>query len=274
MSAISGWYPDPAGSPDLRFWDGERWAAATMPRPVSAPQGPAVALAPPPGVAQPRSPVTPVAPQWAYSRPGIPYAPTPPLPKPRRRTSKWVTALAVIIVVGVVASVISKVNDNANTQSALAHTTIQLPDQIDGLQKITGPLADQLANAASNPDLDIAEHLVGGYSLADGRPRMVVIVGKIGLTSTNIGKGMTAAERGFHSAQASQGGTLTTFHKVAAGPLGGEMECGTAVFASVPGTACLFVDRAVAGMVGMYDIDGTDDQALALQARSAIETRT
>ncbi len=246
-----------------------------MPRPVPVPQGTAVALAPPPGVASPpRGPFTPVQPQWAYSRPGIPYAPAPPLPKRVNRTPKLVTVLAVIVAIGIGAAVVSRVNDNANTQNALAHTTIQLPDQIAGLQKITGPRADQLAQAASNPDLDIAEHLVGGYSLADGRPRMVVVVGKIGLTSTNLGNGMTAAERGFHDAQASQGGTLTTFHKVAAGPLGGEMECGTAVFDTVPGTACLFVDRAAAGMVGMYDIDGTDDQALVLQARSAIETRT
>ena len=31
----AGWYPDPAGEDDLRYWDGESWTSYT----ASAPQG-------------------------------------------------------------------------------------------------------------------------------------------------------------------------------------------------------------------------------------------
>jgi hypothetical protein len=29
--AVAGWYPDPAGGPSSRWWDGQQWTEATMP---------------------------------------------------------------------------------------------------------------------------------------------------------------------------------------------------------------------------------------------------
>ncbi len=37
MAPVDGWYPDPAGMPQLRFWDGQNWTTATAPAPVTQP---------------------------------------------------------------------------------------------------------------------------------------------------------------------------------------------------------------------------------------------
>ena len=38
MSAVPGWYPDPAGRPGgYRYWDGKNWSAATTTNPAAAP---------------------------------------------------------------------------------------------------------------------------------------------------------------------------------------------------------------------------------------------
>ncbi|MFF5208957.1 DUF2510 domain-containing protein [Streptosporangium sp. NPDC000396] len=65
----SGWYPDPYGSPRLRWWDGNQWTDAT--HPVEAPSGQAV----------PQGPQTGPSPQPAGQPPGStgPWnQPTPP----------------------------------------------------------------------------------------------------------------------------------------------------------------------------------------------------
>lgn len=32
MNTAAGWYPDPGGSDDVRYWDGSKWAQVTVPR--------------------------------------------------------------------------------------------------------------------------------------------------------------------------------------------------------------------------------------------------
>jgi hypothetical protein len=66
--APPGWYPDPAGGPGQRWWDGYAWTEATVqpevpPPPPAAPPTAASAAAAPPGT-------PPGTPHWAASQPG------------------------------------------------------------------------------------------------------------------------------------------------------------------------------------------------------------
>ena len=79
MSPIAGWYPDPAGSPDLRYWDGADWSAETAPATPAAVT--TVTLAP----EEPAHPTQPAAAaQFAQPAAQFPvgqtYQPAPPAP--------------------------------------------------------------------------------------------------------------------------------------------------------------------------------------------------
>lgn len=75
----AGWYPDPYGSPLLRWWDGNQWTDATHPR-DTAPQGQAVPLPQPTGQTgpfpQPAAP--PPSPSPDPSGPSVPVRPAGP----------------------------------------------------------------------------------------------------------------------------------------------------------------------------------------------------
>jgi hypothetical protein len=71
----SGWYPDPYGSPQLRWWDGSQWTDAT--HPLDAPAGQTVPQAPQTGPS-PR----PTGPHSSPAGPAGPVKPDGPLPGP------------------------------------------------------------------------------------------------------------------------------------------------------------------------------------------------
>lgn len=71
----AGWYNDPSGNPQERYWSGSEWTTQTRPFP-------------PPGEAAP-------APQAA--------APTPAVTQPRSHAGRWILGvIAAVVVVGLV----------------------------------------------------------------------------------------------------------------------------------------------------------------------------
>ena len=92
--ARPGWYADPSGQADLRWWDGQVWTASTRARPevpptATAPSAPAATIAPSaPSPPPPTTPDTPavtapfVPPGQPSSAPSSAAAPPPPPPAP------------------------------------------------------------------------------------------------------------------------------------------------------------------------------------------------
>jgi hypothetical protein len=85
MAPVSGWYPDPAETSQLRFWDGQSWTTSTSPMPVNSPPVPEPAYAAQPAYAvQPTAAAHPFAPQQTAPQQYAPqgYAPQQFPPRP------------------------------------------------------------------------------------------------------------------------------------------------------------------------------------------------
>lgn len=113
-----GWYPDPSGTPGLRWWDGASWSEHTH-------QG-ASAVA------------TEVLP-----RPAVPeYAPEPPAaPAPRGRWKPigLVALLLVVAVLGVVGLIASLTAPKLNTATVEQQIAQQIADQLSVSATVTCP---------------------------------------------------------------------------------------------------------------------------------------
>ncbi|GII03957.1 hypothetical protein Pta02_59650 [Planobispora takensis] len=75
----AGWYPDPYGSPHLRWWDGSQWTDAT--HQTDAPAGQAAAPGPQTGPSSPPAGPQGTGPQYSPAPPqgtGPQYSPAPP----------------------------------------------------------------------------------------------------------------------------------------------------------------------------------------------------
>ena len=82
----AGWYDDPVGAQDLRWWDGSRWTAHVRDDPTSAP--PPQAVARPPQAATPRPRAAAPPPQTAAPPPQAAAPPPEAAPPPPAAASR------------------------------------------------------------------------------------------------------------------------------------------------------------------------------------------
>lgn len=102
MSA-PGWYPDPHGEHQFRYWDGEAWTDHVHDE--VAPASPTLAAPATPAVPAPTMPAAPAMPAGS---PPPPARPAPDLTGGTHSALAWIVALAIVVVVFVVAFFVAK----------------------------------------------------------------------------------------------------------------------------------------------------------------------
>jgi hypothetical protein len=119
----AGWYPDPAGTQLLRYWDGAQWTESVQGYPTTV----ATAPAPPTGLAPSPTPTTSGRAPAAGTRP----ASGPPSPRPapgragtRRRVVVAMAIVAVVLVVVGIAAATTGGDDDSPDGDAAPTTTI------------------------------------------------------------------------------------------------------------------------------------------------------
>jgi len=117
-----GWYPDPSGSPLLRWWDGERWTDSTHAAGAGEGQLPAPATT---AVVEP---------------PAAPQAPEPSAtPRHRGRAVALVAGFLVILLVAVTILTIGLGRTRLETKGIEEQIAAEIADQLDTPTTVTCP---------------------------------------------------------------------------------------------------------------------------------------
>lgn len=262
MSAAPGWYSDPAGSPSLRWWDGQGWTTHLT------------------------SPAPPAAPVLTLTRPGPPfvqpvihhqYAPTnyrrPPATQGRPWYRRRPVLAAIAGVVGLVVlllttGIVTVVHQNDDAQALAGKTTVQTPPTLAGFTRFqTSPSYPLLANVGTS--LKITSFSYGVYGTTAGQPRLLFYAGKVTVARPMVRNALN----GFESGLLRKLPAGLTFSPVDPGPLGGYMDCLS--YTNSQGALirqCAFQDSSVLGFVAQYGTEASD-QNLGLTVRNQVETR-
>jgi hypothetical protein len=176
MTPVAGWYPDPAGTPDLRYWDGQTWTEqmAPAPAPVAAPQ---------PYTSQPSYDY--VQQPGAFAQPGATAFGGFPAQSAPRRSRRLYAVIAGVVAVVVVATAVPLAlssgghspRTNGAFEAALLTTsevsetangtfTLEPTEHDDDKDSSIGcPAADDLHKQFSAPDKAHAERTFGDKSV-------------------------------------------------------------------------------------------------------------
>jgi hypothetical protein len=284
VSSVAGWYPDPSGSSDLRYWDGLTWSEQTTSHvvnrepawtvPAETPTrtradpndffGGAAATAQPPVQAPP----------MIHAQPGAqgstPYAlGWHQAPQSRGHgLLMWIVgAIATFIVICILAAIAIPVFLSKKSDAVYNRTSIAMPQVIAGFTKSAGKSASA-TKAVQDYIPTNAPTLAGVYEDTAGVPAIYSVVLRYRTNSKDFSSTMRGLERGFGESGVSVG----VFTDADTGPLGGKMQCAPMTVRTGTGTACWFVDGASIGLVEIVGSRAADHD-LTLQVRSAVERR-
>ncbi|MCW2546028.1 MAG: hypothetical protein JWN96_488 [Mycobacterium sp.] len=275
MSAVPGWYPDPAGSTDLRFWDGEAWSAQT---------GPPAAAAVPPARQDadfPRAMVTagggapPEGASYFYGH-GFPSA-SPleraALPGQLKEAPKKRRLLIGGAGVAIVAAAVSITLVLQNSGSIYERTHVAMPDSVEGFKQVAH--VDAKAGKSLANSLPVTGISMGVYAQGDSRtPAAMLMVGRVKMTPARINAEMSKAQSNFSTDfDGEQAVKISPFQEIAPGSLGGRMGCATLEVDAIPAAACVFMDQGAVGMIVTYQTTSVDT-ALMQRLRAGIEKRS
>jgi hypothetical protein len=291
MAPSSGWYPDPAGSADLRYWDGQTWTRQTSALPAASapPQaGPAV-LAPPPIPQQASAPVyegfvsvRALPGSLADRSPDKPYG----LPRARSGSFYGLIAGAVAVVVGAAFLIPSLTSSHKHASTAATpqqplttHSPLpqkstppspstsayHLPEEFAGYSRITGAQATESEADVMRGWPVTGPHVFGIYGSLTADPKAMVILQSMALTPAGDAQLLLGVKEGFAS-----GLPGLTWQTADTGDFGGVMECGTTT-QGIGGSICAFADATTFGFTFVSG-DPYLGEPAAVQLRAEAET--
>jgi hypothetical protein len=291
MAPTSGWYPDPAGSADLRYWDGQTWTRQTsaLPAAPTPPAGPAV-LAPP---HIPQQSTAPAYEAYAGARamPGslagrVPDKVTYGLPRARSRSFYGLLAGAVAVVVGAVFAIpplMSSGHKHAGTEvlpqqppassspipqrsttTNPSTSRYHLPEEFAGYPRITDSRAT-LSETDIMKDWPVSgPHVFGIYGNPTGGAKAMAILQTMSLTPAGDASLLKGVKEGFGS-----GISGLTWQNADTGDYGGAMQCGTTT-QGAGAAICVFADATTFGFTLVFG-DPYDGEPAAVQLRNESE---
>jgi hypothetical protein len=295
MSPASGWYPDPTGQADLRYWDGQGWTGQTSAKPVA--HTPTLVASSPAVPLQERAPQAEQPFRSARALPGSLASSEPAVGTPYRLPSKnFYGLIAGLVVLATAAGIaipltMSSHHKHASTNAAVTPLTTlspapkssatpkavtpapstpatsslryTLPAQFAGYLRITDSRA-AAAEAEFNKAWTVrGEHVVGIYGGATGDPEVIGAFEAISLTPAGEREAVLGATEGMdldHN---------LTWEPADPGVYGGTMECGSD-YSAHPFSMCAFADDTTFGFVIVNGEAGSGLQD-AMDMRSQVE---
>lgn len=277
MTSASGWYPDPAGTAQLRFWDGQDWSSET-----AAPAAPVAPAAP---IAEGYAPEPTFAAAPLSSKPGFAGSPAvrprsaPPGRGPGRGRSFYGLAAGAVGVAAVVAvvlsSTISKTSPAPSVPSVTTSTaprpgSLAMPATFAGLTRITGTQAAKLKGDAADTWPLHTPYLTGFYGQGqNGQPHLSALAGNVQLTPGNMRRLVSSFEKSLNNA-----GAQLTFRAEPTGAYGGVMQCGYQPASPAVGPAsslCVFADSTSFGVLYVEGL-AVPSTRKAIALRAVLET--
>lgn len=247
-------------------------------RPGSCPTVAQVEYEPPPAFAPPSARTGPLSPEQVHALLSPPPVATAGLPQRDATRTPWALIVAAAVVtVAVLAWALVMLADSGSQQLTRARVSLpesvgqyQLVHAVDG-RTVAAMLQRQLGSLGPVQDaMDTAQ--VGIYRIGTDGPTTLVFLGFNAADSAQIDDLLSATNKGGVVADVLAGAGGSSPVSVAAGPLGGALQCARAVKNMQPLTPCAWADRSTLGMVlQIGTVDLRDAGRTARSFRSAAE---